>query len=186
VSDLNDASPSPAPTVRDSSALVIPAFGKSPALSLELTGTREAERRLVEAKTVNPVTYTDLEHCFNESYRELKRHAATVGYQIALANKALEDAKAKVLLETLPEYMKDKAKSWDSSDLRKALMMKDPDYVAALDRINMLQAMEAFVDGRIKVMENVCRYMRKQMDLVIRSGLSNADLYNTQGRKNGY
>lgn len=170
---------SPPPSNGDSSALVIPAFGKSPALSLTMSATREAENRLIEAKTVNPVTYVDLEHTFNESYRELKKHMSTVGYQIAMAEKALEDAKAKVLLETLPEYMKDKAKSWDSADLRKALMMRDADYVAALDRIAQLKAIQTFVDGRIKVMENVCRYMRKQMDLVIRSGLSSADLYLT-------
>jgi hypothetical protein len=170
-------------TVNESTALVIPAFGKSPAISLNISATKEAEKRLVETKTVNPVTYVDLEYTFNESYRELKRHMSTVGYQIAMTNKALEEAKAKVLLETLPEYMKDKAKSWDSADLRKALMARDTDYLAAQDRLAQLAAIESYLDGRIKVMENVCRYMKKQMDLVIRSGLSNADLYNTQGRK---
>lgn len=171
------------PVLGDKSALVIPAFGKSPALTLDTSKTREAEQRLVEAKTVNPLTYSDLEHCFNESYRELKGHMSKLGYQIAMAQKALEDAKARVILETLPEYMKDKAKSWDSADLRKALMTRDEEYRAAQDRIDMLKAMESFVDGRIKVMEKVSVHMRKQMDLILRSGLSNADLYNTHGRK---
>lgn len=164
-------------------ALVIPGFGQSPALSLEITSTKEAEKRLIEAKTVNPLTYSDLEHCFNESYRELKRHMSTVGYQIAMADKALETAKSNLLLDKYPEFMKDKPKTQDNADLRKAFFMRDTDYVAALDRIAQLKAIESFVDGRIKVMENVCRYMRKQMDLVLRSGLSNADLYLTHGKK---
>jgi hypothetical protein len=183
VSDKDHASPSPAPSIGDSSALVIPAFGKSPALSLEMTKTREAEQRLIEARTVNPVTYSDLEHCFNESYRELKRHHSTVGYQLAMADKALEQAKATILLDKYPDFMKDKPRTQDNADIRKAFMMRDDDYLAALDRINMLRAIESFVDGRIKVMENVCRYMRKQMDLTIRSGLSHADLYSTIGKK---
>lgn len=160
-------------------ALVIPAFGKSPELSLDLSKTREAERRLIEAKTVNPLTYSDLEHCFNESYRELKRHVAAIGYQIAMTNKAIEEAKATVLLDKYPEFMKDRPKSADNADMRKAFLARDEEYSMALDRLNMLNAMESFVDGRIKVMENVCRYMRKNMDLVIRSGLSNADIYST-------
>jgi hypothetical protein len=172
VSDILNSSPS-------SSAMVLPSFGQSPSLSLDITSTKEAERRLIEAKTVNPITYSDLEHCFNESYRELKRHMSTVGYQIAMAEKALETAKANVLLDTYPNFMKDRPKSQDNADMRQAFMMRDKEYVDALDRINQLKAVESFVDGRIKVMENVCRYMRKQMDLVLRSGLSNANIYST-------
>ena len=164
-------------------ALSIPAFGKSPALSLDMSKTKEGERRLIEAKNVSPVTYSDLEYCFGESYRELSKHASSIGYQIALADKAMEDAKATFLIDKYPELIKDRPKSQDSADLRKAFLMKDEAYVAALDRMNMLKAFESFVDGRIKVFENVSRYMKKKMDLIIRSGLSSQDLYITHGRK---
>jgi len=164
----------------DMSSLVIPAFGKSPEISLSISSTREAEVRLYEAKTVNPVTYVDLEHCFNESYRELKKHMSVLGYQIAMAEKAVEDAKANVILDTLPKYLEGKPKGLDNSDLRRALMSRDPDFNAAMDRVSMLKAIEAYVEGRIKVMERVSSYMKKQMDLLIRSGLSNANMYNTQ------
>lgn len=160
--------------------LVIPAFGQSPALSLDINNTKVAESRLIEAKTVNPITYPDLSHCYNESYRELKKHLSTVGYQIAMADKAIETAKANVLLDKYPEFMKDKTKSQDNADLRKAFMMRDPDYLAALDRMAQLKAIESFLDGRVKVMETVCRHMNKQMDLIIRSGLANSNIYNTQ------
>lgn len=165
-----------------STALVIPSFKGSPALSLELSGTKEAESRLIEAKTVNPITYSDLEHSFNEAYRELKRHHATVGHEIAKTEKAMEQAKANFLIDKYPDLIEN-SKLQDNGDTRKAYLMREKDYVDALDRLNMLKAMESFVDGRIKVMENVCRYMRKQMDLVIRSGLSGRDLYSTQGKK---
>jgi hypothetical protein len=162
-------------------ALVLPAFGKSPELSLEMSKIREAEARLIEAKTVNPITYADLEHTFNEAYRDLKRHLAAIGFQLDMANKHLEEVKADIILDKYPQYLEDKAikKSNDSADLRKAFMARDPAYQNAIDRIAQLTAVQSNMDGKIKVMENVCRYMRKQMDLVLRSGLSGKDLYNT-------
>lgn len=182
MSDNKDASPNLALLPGDNSVMVIPAFGKSPSLSLEMGKTREAEHRIVEARTVNPSTYNDLEYCYNEAYRELKRHLSTIGYQLTLADKALETAKADILIDKYPDFLKDKPKSYDSADLRKAFCMRDPEYLAALDRVNQLKAIESFLDGRIKVMENVCRYMKKTMDLIIRSGM-NANLYVTSGKK---
>jgi hypothetical protein len=161
--------------------LVLPQEGKMPELRLEMAKIIEAEHRILEAKTVNPVTYVDLESCFMESFRDLKRHISSVGYQLDLAQKALEIAKSDLLLDKYPEYLESNnfKKSQDNGDLRMAFFMRDPAYIAALDRINQLKALESNLDGKIKVMENVCRYMRKQMDLVLRSGLSGRDLYLT-------
>lgn len=165
--------------------MVVPQFGKSPELRLEMKNIREAEMRLIEAKTVNPITYVDLEHTFNESYRDLKKHLASIGYAITMAQKSLEEAKADVILGSYADYLLGKPKSADNSDMRNAFLTKDESYNAAYDRLAQMKALEANFDGKIKVMENVCRYMRKQMDLVIRSGMSNADYYLTHGKKNG-
>ena len=178
----NDGASNVAP-IRDSHALVIPAFGKSPEMSLEMGKIRDAERRIIEAKTVNPITYADLEHSFNESYRDLKRHLSAIGFQIAQAEKSLEEAKATVLLDKYPTYMEGKPKNHDNADTRKAFMSRDPEYSAALDRLNQMKALESNFDGKVKVMENVCRYMRKQMDLILRSGLSSKDYYVTHGKR---
>lgn len=163
--------------------MVIPSFGGIPELKMEMSRITEAERRIVEAKTVNPVTYVDLEHSFNEAYRDLKKHLSAIGFQLMAADKALKEAKATVLLDKYPEIIKDRPKSHDNADLRDSVLIRDPDYSAAIDRINQLKALESYLEGKIKVMENVCRYMRKQMDILIRSGLSNADLYSSGGRK---
>lgn len=180
MSDQDNASQN---SIVENSALVINAFGKSPAFSLDMSNVREAERRLVEAKVVNPITYSDLENTFSLSYRDLKRFLSVIGYQIAQAEKFLEEAKATVLLDKYPEFIASRPKGHDSADIRKAFLSRDPEYSAALDRLNQMKALESNFDGKIKVIENVCRYMRKQMDLVLRSGLSGKDYYNTQGRK---
>jgi len=165
--------------------LVLPSVGKIPELRLEMAKVIEAEMRLVEIKTVNPVTYVDLESCFGESYRDLKRHLSSVEGQLGLADKALNIAKSDLLLDKYPEYLEQNSikKTQDNADLRQAFFMRDPAYIAALDRINQLKVLQSNIDGKIKVVENACRYMRKQMDLVIRSGLSNRDYYATHGKK---
>ena len=164
----------------DSQLMVLPAFGKAPELKMEMKNIRVAESRLVEAKTVNPMTYSDLEHTFNEAYRDLKRHISAIGYSLASAQKSLEDAKADVILGTYQEYAKQHPKE-ANSDTRNAFLARDPEYTAALDRIAQLKAIESNLDGKIKVMENVCRYMRKQMDLILRSGMTGKDYYITHG-----
>lgn len=166
-----------------SEVMELPALGKTPSLRLELSNIREAEKRFLEAKTVNPSTYVDLEHTFNESYRELKRHLSNIGYQINLTDKSLREAKANVLLGTYAEVMSGKPKSHDNADLRDAYLIKDPSYSAALDRMNQLKALESMFEGKLKVIENVCRYMRQKMYLISKSGVSDAQYRPTQATK---
>lgn len=160
-------------------SLVIPAFRNASQLNLELTKTKEATSRLIESKTVNPVTYVELEYCYGEAYRELKRHIASIGHEIAKTEVALRMAKSIVLREKYPQFMEGRPKSQDNSDMRDAFLIQDKEYLEALERLNLLKAMEAYVDGKIKTFENASRWMKKQMDLIIRSGLSNQNLYIT-------
>lgn len=164
-------------------ALVIQAFGRSPALTLDMKSIRVAETRYIEAKTVNPSTYSDLEHTFNESYRDLKRHLSNIGYQLTLAEKAVREAQADVILGSYAEYLKDKPKSYDSTHLRDAFLMRDPNYLAALDRVNQLKAFQSNFEGKVKVIENVCRYMRQKMYLLSKSGVPTETIGVTIGRK---
>jgi len=167
----------------DNHALEIPAFGKSPAFSLQMGKVREAENRYIEAKTVSPASYADLEHAFNESYRVLKNHLSTIGYQLTLAEKALREAKANVILGTYAEHMQGKPKYQDNADLRDAFLIKDADYLAALDRVGQLKALSSNFEGKIKVVENVCKYMRQKMYLISKSGVPYQNIRPTIGEK---
>lgn len=158
-------------------SLVIPGFGETPKLELVLNFTREGENRTKEAKDVTPVTYTDLESCFSAAWRELNTHLATLGFQIGVAEEALETAKSTFLIDDYPEIIKDMKKSQDSADLRKAYLMRYKPYTEAMERINMLKAMQALLEGKLKNFERTSSYMKKKMDLIIKSGLSNANLY---------
>lgn len=148
----------------------IPAFGSQPTLKLDVSKIKEAESRLQEAQVVNPGTYGNLEYVYNEGYREAKRHLSVIGYQITLAEKALREAKSVAILDEYPGFLKEKNLK-DNATVRDAFLETQPDFVAAQDRIDMLKAMEKLFEGKVHVFENTCRYMRKQMDLVIRSGV---------------
>lgn len=159
-------------------ALTIPPYKESSELRLALDKTHEGEGRLHEAKMVNAATYSELEACYNEGYRELRRHLATIGFQLGEADKEMELAKSTFLIDEYPSLIKDLPKSQDSADLRKAHLMRNQAYVDSLDRINMLKAMEAMLDGKIKTFEKTCAYMKKQMDILLRSGSMNSNIYN--------
>jgi len=154
----------------------LPALNNLPAISMDLSKTREAEIRLLETKNVNPSTYNDLEYMVNDAYRELKTNSAIVEYSLAKAEEAIDKARATALLDKYADFMKDKPKSFDNADGRKAFITLDPDVQAAKDRFDELKAAQTLIDGRIKVMERVSAYMKKRMDLIIKSGIS-SNLY---------
>jgi hypothetical protein len=160
-------------------SLVIPAFQKYGELELSMTKTREGESRLLEAKMCNPITYAELECTYNQAWREIKTNLAIIGDQLNKADNALEIAKSNFLIDNYQEKIKDLPKSHDSADLRKAWLFRDEAYLAAKDRVDMLKAMEALLDSKAKMFEKTCAFMKKRMDLVLRSGLSGSNLYET-------
>lgn len=150
--------------------LVIPQFGNLPEITLDLTKIKQGEDRLYEAQNVNAISYSELEYVFNEGYREAKKYLSQVGYQLTRAEKALREAKSVALLDEYPAFLIEK-KMKDSAQIRDAYLETYKPYTEAQDRIDMLKAIEALLDGKVKVFENTCRYMKKSIDLVLRSGM---------------
>lgn len=130
----------------------------------------DAERRLAEARLVNTATYAELEYLYNEGYRELKKNMAIVGHEIMKAEKALDNIKAEVLFDKYPDFIKDKPKSFDNAETRKSYISRDADYQKALDHLNNLKMIETLLDGKIKVLERVTAYMKKQIDILMKTG----------------
>jgi len=150
--------------------LTLPAYGHARELQINLEKVDEAESRLHEAQAVNPGTYGELEYTFNEAYRQLKKMVSSVQYEIANIQKTIDERKADIVLEVIPEMLKDRPKSHNNADFRNAVFAKDEEYQKATDHLNKLKAMESHFEGKIKVMERTCAAMRKQMDLIIRAG----------------
>jgi len=169
---------------KDHIEVVLPAFRGLDAVTINLTALKEAERRLIEAKTVTPSTYTELEYVMGEAYREIKRNLATIGYQILKTENELEKSKASALLDRYPAFLEGKPSKFDNAAIRDAFLARDPEVQEAKERLDSLKAIEVFLEGRVKVMENVCHYMRNAMRLIIRSGVP-TDIYYNQINNGG-
>lgn len=155
----------------DKNTLTIPPSQNRPAVEVDMTKIREGEQRLLEAKVVNPATYTELEFTFNEGYREARKNLSVIGYEIAQAERLIRQIKSIHLIDTYPGFIKENRLN-DNTANREAFLERQGDYVEATERLEQLKALESLMDGKIKVFENVCRYMRKSMDIVIRSGIN--------------
>lgn len=158
---------------QDSVVVTLPAFRNLPSVDLDFSRLKESEKRMLEAKIVTPSTYSDLEMMFSDAYREVKRNLATVSYQIMKTEQELNRTKSVVLLDEYPEFLKDKPAKYDTAMVREAYISRNPLVQESQDRLDSLKALEIFLDGRVKVLENVSRFMKKQMDLTMASGSSN-------------
>jgi len=163
-------------TFTDRKLLTIPEFTTIPAMTLDITAIKNAEDRIYEAKTVNGGTYTELEFTFNEGYRESKKHLSTIGYQILLVKKELRKVKSEMIIDEYSTWLKE-TKLKDSNATKEAFFETHEPFVNAMDRLDMLTALESFFEGKVKVFENVCRYIKKSIDLEIRSGVINSNKY---------
>ena len=88
----------------------------------------------------------------------------------------MERSKAVAIMERYQEYIKDKPSKFDTADTRKSFLALDPEVQEAKDRLDSLKVLEYFLDSRVKVMENVSRYLKKSIDADLRSGI-NSNLY---------
>jgi hypothetical protein len=175
-------------SIRELPSLVIPSFGTkkdgSPLIKqllLPLACIKEAEGRLLETRSVNTTTYNDLEYVFNMAYMEMRNNFADIGLVLTRAESEMENIRAKIVLEKYPDFMKDKPRSADTPDARRSFIQLDEEYQKAQSYVGLLKAYEKLIEGRLKFTEKVTAYMKKQMDITIRSGSHN--LYNTSGRK---
>jgi hypothetical protein len=158
--------------------ITIPAFGTMPEIKLDITNVKEAECRLIESKTVNPITFSELSFVYNEGYREAKKNLSIIGYQIAMTDKEIRKIRAEYLLDEYQGFLKE-TKIKDSAAIREAFLDKKENYLTATDRLDMLKAMESLMESKIKVFENTCRFMNKQIEIDIRSGSIDKNKYLT-------
>lgn len=160
----------------ESAAIVIPQAGTRPAISLSRNSINEGYKRLVEAKTVNIATYADLEYVFNDGYREAKTNISIIGYEITVAQREVRRIRGEYILDVYPGFLKERGLK-DNAANREAFLERQEDYVVAMDRVALLTAIQTSFEGNIKVFENVCRYMKKEMDILIRSGVIDSNKY---------
>ena len=150
----------------------LPSFKNQPAIALESTKLKEAERRAHETRIVSRMTYSDLAYCFSSAYNECKTNLTAIGYLINKTESEIHKAEAIALMDKYQEYIKDKPAKFDTAHMRDSFVTLDEDCNIAKERLDSLKMVESFLDGRAKFVENVLRYMKTTVETEIKSGVS--------------
>lgn len=157
-------------TEEKGTTLVVPGFRLCKELVLSMVGWESAIGRLKEVQHLAPANYSNLELDFMEAWRESKRNAILVGSEIRKAKQNVEEVKADIILEEIPKMLEDLPKSANNADFRRAVMSKNEDYKKSLEHLDKLEAMLEHFESHMKTMENTSRFIKKQMDYIIRQG----------------
>lgn len=150
--------------------LVVPAFRHCKELKIETSGWEAAKARMNEVQHLVPANYSSLEFTFQEAWRESRRNAIMTEDAIKKALQNIEEIKADIILTEIPKLLEEMPKGANNTDFRKAVITKNEDYKQANEHLEKLQAILAHLESNMKVMENTSRFMKKQMDYIIRSG----------------
>ncbi len=138
-------------------------------LILDMTRIYTAEGRIGETKSVNSLTAPELKATFNEACSITTKYMAWIKYEILMAEKYLALAKAEVIIDKLPnkiQELKEKGIK-DNSDIRDALVVRDPDYQARQNALYALEAVKALLDSKAKTFERAywdCRSIAEDRD----------------------
>lgn len=82
----------------------------------------------------------------------------------------IEEIKADIILTEIPRLLDEMPKNANNTDFRKAVITKNEDHKQANEHLEKLQSILAHLESNMKVMENTSRFLKKQMDYIIRSG----------------
>tara|TARA_R100000951_G_scaffold115132_2_gene122222 strand:+ start:9527 stop:10033 length:507 start_codon:yes stop_codon:yes gene_type:complete len=157
----------------NTSVMEVPSFKHCKELRLATTDWDLAMGRFHEAKNLVPGNYSSLEFAFQSAWRESRKNAIDVGEAICKAKQNVEEAKADIILDTIPKMLEERklSKTANNADFRKAVMARDENYQKSLEHLDKLEALLAHFESHMKTMENTSRYLKKQMDYFIRSGV---------------
>ncbi len=142
---------------------------------LQMGDVYQAERRHEEIAVINSHKAPELITCFIRAYAILGDYVHQVTTQLVKAENSLAKRKAIVLLDIVPQVLKDKGLK-GSEDLRTAVLDTDPAYEQARDLVQQLEAWQELLRGKQKNIENCYLAVRKII----------GDSYNNRNQNTGF
>ena len=143
----------------------------SHSLRIDVAHLKEAEARFHEIRTVNPATFAELELVLSRAHREQRAQSRKIEVHILKLKAELENASNRLIFDVYPSFLEAHPKIKDSSDTRARFISNDPVVVKLKERIGMLEIANKICQDKSFEMENGWKILRKQMDLIIKSGV---------------
>jgi hypothetical protein len=152
-------------------SIVVPSYRHCKELVLSNVSWQNAMARIRETQNLVASNYSSLEFTFQEAWRESKRNAIAVGDAVKKAMQNIEEIKADIILDEIPKLSESMPKASNNSDFRKAVFARNEDLKKATEHLDKLEALLQHYESHMKIMENTSRFLKKQMDYYIRSGV---------------
>lgn len=176
------------PILEPQKAIVCPrGKGETQALALDMTNCYKAEGRIQEVAFVTPHKAPELLAVFNETFLELTRYLSQLDYELNVAERAANKVRAIILLDKVPEILKERglatAKSpLGSEDIRTAILDTDQEYQEALERCDKIRAISKLLQGKLKAIEMAYTSVKK----IIGENVYNAKNPNLTHKENDF
>lgn len=128
---------------------------KSPPLQLHMKSLYDAESRISETRVSNPATVAELVSVFNGACHISNKYISWLKYEILRAKRNFDLAKASVMIDKLPGHVARLKESGikDNADFRAALIDTDPECRTYKDTLDVLEAVKAFLEAKLKTFE---------------------------------
>lgn len=129
----------------------------------------DAEKRKKEVAYVNKETAPELMYSFNEAYCEVNKIIVQLGLEYNYAAEAVEERRAIVLLDIVPEELKKRnlvnpRSPSGSDDMRKAIISLDKELKALNERAETIKAFHQLLRIKSKGLEMAYQAVKKIYD----------------------
>lgn len=153
--------------------------GESP-LVIDLKAILQAEKRQEEVATVNSTKAPELLKTLNRSWLDLSETLSRLFLEKGKAAKALEKRRAELVLNVVPETLKEKKLSSNDAN-REAVIQLDQEHERLEDTLMQIQAVVKYLEGKLHSFENAFSSVKKILgnDQPYMRGLPNGNLSGT-------
>lgn len=123
----------------------------------------EAEARIEEISFVSSTKAPELLTKFSLAMKDLGEHLADLGYRESVAKRKMRERRAVVVMEVIPSKLAEKKLSNNDTN-REAVIELDPEYSAATDVLNQIEASFVLVREKLRGIESAINSTKKVLD----------------------
>lgn len=149
--------------------------GTSIVIKYDMKRVFEAEARIEEISFISNTKAPELLTKFTLAMKDLGEHLADLGYRESVAKRKMRERRAVVVMEVIPAKLAEKKLSNNDTN-REAVIELDPEFSAATDVLNQIEASFVLVREKLRGIESAINSTKKVLDTLPAPWTSNPNL----------
>lgn len=137
--------------------------GDSIYIKYDMKRVFEAENRIEEISFISNSKAPELLTKFSLAMKDLGEHLADLGYRESVAKRKMRERRAVVVMEVIPAKLAEKKLSNNDTN-REAVIELDPEYSAATDVLNQIEASFVLIREKLRGIESAINSTKKVLD----------------------